>query len=61
MLAVERRRRILTSLQRSPAITTDEFAAELGVSPETVRRDLIELERRGMLRRVHGGAASPRP
>jgi DeoR family glycerol-3-phosphate regulon repressor len=58
VLAVERRRRILTSLQRSPAITTDEFAAELGVSPETVRRDLIELERRGMLRRVHGGAAS---
>jgi DeoR family fructose operon transcriptional repressor len=58
VLAVERRHRILTSLERSPAITTDEFAAELGVSPETVRRDLIELERRGMLRRVHGGAAS---
>jgi DeoR family fructose operon transcriptional repressor len=58
LLAVERRRRILTSLERSSAITTDEFAAELGVSPETVRRDLIELERRGMLRRVHGGAAS---
>jgi DeoR/GlpR family transcriptional regulator of sugar metabolism len=58
VLAVERRRRILRSLQRSPAITTDEFAAELGVSPETVRRDLIELERRGMLRRVHGGAAA---
>jgi DeoR/GlpR family transcriptional regulator of sugar metabolism len=58
VLAVERRRRILASLERSPAITTDEFAAELGVSPETVRRDLIELERRGMLRRVHGGAAS---
>ena len=58
MLAVERRRRILRSLERSPAITTDEFAAELGVSPETVRRDLIELERRGMLRRVHGGAAA---
>jgi DeoR family transcriptional regulator, fructose operon transcriptional repressor len=58
LLAVERRRRILSSLERSPAITTDEFAAELGVSAETVRRDLIELERRGMLRRVHGGAAS---
>jgi len=58
VLAVERRRRILTSLERAPAVTTDKFAAELGVSPETVRRDLIELERRGMLRRVHGGAAS---
>jgi DeoR family transcriptional regulator, fructose operon transcriptional repressor len=58
MLAVERRRRILTSLERFSAITTDKLAADLGVSPETVRRDLIELERRGMLRRVHGGAAS---
>ncbi|HET7015397.1 MAG TPA: DeoR/GlpR family DNA-binding transcription regulator [Streptosporangiaceae bacterium] len=57
MLAVERRERILRSLERSAAVSTDEFAAELGVSPETVRRDLIQLERRGMLRRVHGGAA----
>ena len=57
MLAVERRQRILRSLERSAAISTDEFAAELGVSPETVRRDLIRLERNGMLRRVHGGAA----
>ncbi len=57
MLAVERRERILRSLERSAAVSTDEFAAELGVSPETVRRDLIQLERKGMLRRVHGGAA----
>jgi DeoR family fructose operon transcriptional repressor len=57
VLAVERRNRILRSLERSPVISTDEFAAELGVSPETVRRDLIQLERNGMLRRVHGGAA----
>lgn len=58
MLAVERRSQILRSLERAPAISTDEFAAELGVSPETVRRDLIQLERNGLLRRVHGGAAS---
>ncbi|HEY3904566.1 MAG TPA: DeoR/GlpR family DNA-binding transcription regulator [Streptosporangiaceae bacterium] len=58
VLAVERRNRILRSLERSPAISTDEFADELGVSPETVRRDLIQLERTGMLRRVHGGAAA---
>ncbi|MDN5724725.1 MAG: DeoR/GlpR family DNA-binding transcription regulator [Propionibacteriales bacterium] len=30
--------------------------AELRVTPETVRRDLDVLERRGVLRRVHGGA-----
>jgi DeoR/GlpR family transcriptional regulator of sugar metabolism len=33
-----------------------ELCARLRVSPATVRRDLAELERRGELRRVHGGA-----
>ena len=32
---------------------------ELGVAPETIRRDLNELERQGLLRRVHGGAVPP--
>ncbi len=32
------------------------LARELAVTPETVRRDLTALERRGVLRRVHGGA-----
>ena len=33
-----------------------EVAEQLGVVPETVRRDLKVLESGGMLRRVHGGA-----
>ena len=32
------------------------LAKDLAVTPETVRRDLTALERRGQLRRVHGGA-----
>lgn len=32
------------------------LARDLSVTPETVRRDLTALERRGVLRRVHGGA-----
>ena len=31
-------------------------AADLGVAPETIRRDLSELQRRGLVRRTHGGA-----
>lgn len=32
------------------------LAETLSVTPETVRRDLTDLERRGVVRRVHGGA-----
>ena len=37
-------------------VSTDRIVGELGVSRETVRRDLLELEAMGELRRVHGGA-----
>jgi DeoR family fructose operon transcriptional repressor len=32
------------------------MAAQLGVSTETIRKDMVVLERAGLLRRVHGGA-----
>ena len=35
-----------------------DLVAATGVAPMTVRRDLAELERQGILRRVHGGATS---
>lgn len=38
------------------AVRTEEFAARVGASGMTIRRDLAELERAGLLRRVHGGA-----
>lgn len=40
---------------------TAELAEHLGVSVDTVRRDLLELENDGRLRRVHGGAIRPAP
>jgi DeoR/GlpR family transcriptional regulator of sugar metabolism len=36
-----------------------ELEARFGVSPMTARRDLDELDRRGVLRRTHGGAVMP--
>ncbi|MCC7100860.1 MAG: DeoR/GlpR transcriptional regulator [Rubrivivax sp.] len=39
-------------------LSTEELASHLGVSAETVRRDLVRLEGRGLIRRVHGGASS---
>lgn len=59
MWVAERHRRILDLLQAHQRLTTEHFAEALGVSRETVRRDLIELERSGQLARVHGGAVPP--
>ena len=40
-------------------LVVSDIAAELGVSDMTIRRDLIELERSGVLIRTHGGAVPP--
>lgn len=52
----DRLHRIRGLLATFQQLTTDRIAADLGVSRETVRRDLILLEAQGELRRVHGGA-----
>jgi len=52
----DRHARILERLATEGSITVSTLTAELGVSDMTIRRDLIELERDGRLRRVHGGA-----
>lgn len=40
------------------SVSIDEVVAEFGVSRMTVHRDLDELERRGVLRKVRGGASA---
>ncbi len=56
MYAAERQQRILAEARRAGRVEVSALAGELCVTPETVRRDLTALERRGGLRRVHGGA-----
>ncbi|GGU04358.1 DeoR/GlpR family DNA-binding transcription regulator [Streptomyces coeruleorubidus] len=56
MDAEERRRGILESARRSGSVDVGKLAADLGVSKETVRRDLNRLEGHGLVRRTHGGA-----
>ena len=58
MLAAERHARITHMLSESPIVSTEMLVHELSVSGETVRRDLLALEKRGVLTRVHGGARS---
>lgn len=58
MLREERRHRIATLLGAFRQVSTDRIAGDLGVSRETVRRDIVEMEELGLLKRVHGGAVA---
>lgn len=58
MLQEDRHQRIRALLATVGRATTDRIATDLGVSRETVRRDVLALEARGELRRVHGGIAA---
>lgn len=55
-MARERRRYILRLLEQRGSLRSAELARELGVTDETIRTDLVALQERGLLQRVHGGA-----
>ncbi len=56
MFAVERQKIILDSLKENGAVQVSKLSQELGVTEETVRRDLEKLEKNELLIRTHGGA-----
>ncbi len=56
MLALERQKRILELLSLEGSVMVSKLSTELGVTEETVRRDLEKLEAKELLRRTHGGA-----
>lgn len=58
MLKVERQQRILALMQQTSAVTVRDLAREFAASPITIRRDLLELDERGLLARTHGGAVA---
>jgi DeoR/GlpR family transcriptional regulator of sugar metabolism len=55
-LPAERHRRIVDVLRERHVVRVSTLSELLGVSEVTVRRDLEELEQRGLLERTHGGA-----
>ena len=52
----ERQEAILAEISRERRASVAGLAERFAVVGETIRRDLAELERRGVIRRVHGGA-----
>jgi DeoR/GlpR family transcriptional regulator of sugar metabolism len=61
LLSAERRQSILDRLARDGRVVAARLVEELGVSEDTVRRDLRELAAQGLVQRVHGGALPPAP
>ncbi len=57
MLARQRQSLIVERVRRDGGVRVADLARELGVSEMTVRRDIEVLHERGIVEKVHGGAA----
>ena len=55
-METERKKRILERLLVQKKVTVKELAGELYASESSIRRDLSELEKENLIKRVHGGA-----
>ena len=56
MLAAQRQDLLLDRLRADGRLVAKDLAAELGLSEDSVRRDLRELAAAGLCQRVYGGA-----
>ena len=56
MLAEERFSLIMEQLNRKRTVTVQQLCEALHTSESTIRRDLTQLDRQGLLKKVHGGA-----
>jgi DeoR/GlpR family transcriptional regulator of sugar metabolism len=61
LLTSERKALILERIRSQGRLVAKAFAEELGLSEDTVRRDLREMAGDGLLTRVHGGALPIQP
>ncbi|MBY6197253.1 DeoR/GlpR family transcriptional regulator [Vibrio hangzhouensis] len=57
MKQTQRHREILAMLSERGFLNTEEFVEVFGVSPQTIRRDLNDLAKQGLVTRHHGGAS----
>jgi DeoR/GlpR family transcriptional regulator of sugar metabolism len=61
VLTKRRKQRILETLRKTGQIVARDLSQDLGLSEDTIRRDLRELASEGLLQRVHGGALPASP
>jgi len=55
----ERKEQILERVRRLGYVAVEALSSELGVTPQTIRRDINELCEQNLLQRYHGGAGLP--
>jgi DeoR family transcriptional regulator of aga operon len=60
MLDIERRQKMVAFIEQNDGATVGELSRRYSVSEATVRRDLIQLSKDGLVERGHGGAAPRR-
>ena len=60
MKVQNRQSRIVAEVRAHEKATVEYLADLLGASRETIRRDLTDLEKQGLLQKFHGGATLPR-
>ena len=56
MLAEDRCKKILDILDSMGSVTVQQLMDELDTSESTIRRDLVAMDKKGYLTKVHGGA-----
>ena len=61
MLAEERKTKIMEMIHNDTIVKVNELSRVLEATEATIRRDLEELQRKKLIRRVHGGATLPHP
>src|SRR5580658_10834123 len=61
MLTTHRKQQILSLLKRHGQVIAKDVSQTMGLSEDTIRRDLRELAQEGLLQRVHGGALPASP
>lgn len=59
MLFEERASIILEKIRANSVMKNKELADILGVSTDTIRRDLTVIEKEGLVKKIHGGASVP--
>lgn len=60
MLKEQRKRKILDLIETNSQVQITQLVELFDVSDMTIRRDLQDLDQRGLLKRIHGGAVSLR-